>query len=101
MYCPRCGDLLTMSTDGELQCTRGDMQLSKHLEQRLREVYELDLRFPEKHVLDKERGGWFCPKCGVRLERSAEVYACPNCSRTIGEFVFELIELHPHHREPT
>ena len=99
MYCPKCGDPLTMSADSWLECTRGDMQLSKRLEQRLKEVYELDLRPPKKHVLDIDGSGWFCPKCGVRLERSQERnYACPSCSLSIGEFVFELVELHPHRR---
>ena len=49
MYCPKCGGPLRISADGSLECTRGGMQLSKHHEQMLKEVYELDLRFLQKN----------------------------------------------------
>jgi hypothetical protein len=97
LYCPYCGGELAVLTAGELECGRGGMQLSKDLERRLRDVFEYAARPPKKSPFDQRSGGWFCPSCALRIERAADGdHRCPNCNRTIGEFVHALIELHPH-----
>ena len=97
MYCPWCGGLLADSEgDGSLECKTSGMSLSKKLESRLRDVFEFPFRDSEKHHLDKS-GGWFCAGCGVRLVPAEDgTFRCPRCNRTMGEFVFELVEVHPH-----
>jgi len=97
MYCPWCGKGLTTSANGQyLECQSGNMGLSKHLEARLREVYELEEREPKQSPNDRS-DGWFCPKCSHELVLSVDgAYRCPTCARTIGEFTYEIVEFHPH-----
>jgi uncharacterized Zn finger protein (UPF0148 family) len=103
LHCPKCGDVLTRSSDGELHCARGRMGLAKELEARLRECYATETRRPRDTVLTyggqpRAIGGdWFCPGCGVRAqELTPGDLRCPDCSRSLGEFVQSLIERHPH-----
>ncbi len=99
LHCPFCGDELSASALGELECKRGDMQLSKELERRFRDVFEFSLRPAKRSPLDVRSGRWYCPGCGAQLELAEDgIYRCPNCCKTIGEFVYPLIELHPHRR---
>jgi rubrerythrin len=73
------------------------MGLSKKLKDALTDVYELGARPPKPNRFDFTSGRWFCPKCAVHLEQAASgKYECPTCNRTIGEFVYELVEFHPH-----
>jgi hypothetical protein len=97
MYCPRCGDSLE-DTDGTLACVRGEMPLSKDLGRRLRECFEEKSREPiDERVL--VGGQWFCPGCGVATKEEVPgAVRCVRCGRSLGEFMFALVELHPHKR---
>jgi uncharacterized Zn finger protein (UPF0148 family) len=103
LFCPRCGDDLAISQDGELACARGGMSLMPALEHRLRECYELRSRQPRDIVFTYNGsphgigGTWFCPGCGVAaLEATPGDLRCPDCLQSLVEFITELIELHPH-----
>ena len=103
LYCPKCGDALTESAEGELQCARGRMGLAQELEQRLRECFVMQTRTPRDTVFiyggkpSSIGGDWFCPGCGVAAAESAPGdLRCPACSRSLVEFVHSLTELHPH-----
>ncbi len=97
MHCPYCSNLLTRSVDGELECKVGRMGLSKNLESGLTEVYELQLRSPRSSNFDYTSGRWFCPRCGIKIEKQDdEKYRCPKCNCTFGEFVYPIVELHFH-----
>src|SRR5690242_9415664 len=106
MYCPRCGDVLKTSESGEVFCERGQMSLSQHLYQRLAECYVENLRRP-KDVVFIHKGKphsvgspWYCPGCGIEIhESSPGTLVCAKCTRSIVEFVRELVELAPHLRE--
>ena len=50
LYCPKCGDAMAESVEGEMQCARGRMGLARELEQRLRECYVLQTRTPRDTV---------------------------------------------------
>jgi rubrerythrin len=39
---------------------------------------------------------WYCPGCGVAIERRDKPLQCPECGRLMDDFVYELIEFHPH-----
>ena len=103
LHCPKCGDVLTESVEGELQCARGRMGLAQDLEHRLRECYVLQTRTPrdalftyagKPHAIG---AAWFCPGCGVAAqELTPGDLRCPACSRSLVEFVHSLIERHPH-----
>jgi len=100
MYCPKCGDALQRRSNGELTCERGDMGLSKHLERGLTECFVDRTRTPRTVPLRFHVGGsWCCPGCGVAMvETEAGLVTCPKCELALGEFIRELIELHPHRR---
>ena len=103
MHCPKCGDILSESADGDLVCVRGQMGLSLDLAQRLRACYVTQSRQPREGVFtygDRPLwigGRWFCPGCGVAIpEHSPGDLRCPVCSRSLSEFVYVLVERHPH-----
>lgn len=102
MYCPKCGDVLERRSDGELACEQGDMGLSRHLERGLTECFVERTRKPTATPLPFRVGGsWSCPGCGIAmLEDPPGLVACPRCGLSLGEFVHELVELHPHRGRP-
>ena len=52
---------------------------------------------PSEEPTKAVSGDWFCPACGVAMnpDPGFEI-RCPNCDRTLNEFVYELIEFHLH-----
>jgi hypothetical protein len=98
MYCPRCGDALKRHSNGELTCERGDMGLSQHLERGLTECFVDRTRIPRSEPLPFRVGGsWSCPACGVAMaETEPGLILCSQCGLSLGEFIHELVELHPH-----
>lgn len=98
MYCPRCGDMLRRRANGELTCERGGMGLSQHLERGLTECFVDRIRIPRSAPLPFPVGGsWSCPGCGVAMaETEAGLVVCSKCGLSLGEFIRELVELHPH-----
>jgi rubrerythrin len=89
--------------DGHFECKRGRMPLAEELERRLIECFVTETRQPRepsevyKGGSLKIGGQWFCPGCGTMAEESTPGdVRCPKCSRSLAEFVFSLIEHHPH-----
>jgi hypothetical protein len=74
------------------------MELSAALEHRLIDTYERRARNPSEAPLGFTVGGqWYCPGCAVpTIEAVPGVVQCPRCERSLSEFIFELVELHPH-----
>lgn len=97
MFCPRCGDVLTRIEDGRLMCINGQMEVTKALEKKLEECYVLKLRQPREGKFSSRIGGqWFCPQCGVLIQEQDGDLRCSSCHQTINEFIFSLVEFHPH-----
>jgi uncharacterized Zn finger protein (UPF0148 family) len=98
VYCPKCGDPLKRRPNGELTCDRGEMALSQHIEQELTECFVDRTRVPSTALLPFAVGGsWFCPGCGAPMgETEPGLIMCVRCNRSIGEFIRELVDLHPH-----
>lgn len=101
MFCPRCGDALEAEADGTLVCRRGEMPLSINMQKRLVDVFGSRSRRSLESVLPFEIGGtWWCPGCGVEaVESHPGDLRCASCKTSLAEFVYELVELHPHRRE--
>ena len=97
MYCPRCGNLLEI-VNGELTCIRGNMGLSKNMEAKLTECYVTKNRIPiEAKSTIRWGGNWYCPGCGIKaIENTDGQVKCPTCSLCMNEFLYALIERHPH-----
>jgi hypothetical protein len=106
MYCPRCGDVLSEMNE-TFTCIRGDMEMSHHLATHLFACFVSKSEQPkEPPPLSEMRyksgvgGRWFCPGCGVSMEEQTP-YAvrCPQCNRNLWQFVYEIVECHPHRRD--
>ncbi len=96
MYCPRCGQELER-VNGVWTCTRGNMPLSPHLSAELTDVYLRKIRNAEFRPTTFKWGGvWYCPGCGVPLQERDGLMMCPQCGQSLNEFLFDLLELHPH-----
>jgi hypothetical protein len=96
MFCPKCGESLDQ-VDGVWACRRGEMPLSGHLSAEFTEIYVLKIRASEPHRATFQWGGtWYCPGCGVRFEEQAGMMTCDQCGQSLNEFLFELVEFHPH-----
>ena len=98
MYCPKCGDPLKRRSSGELTCERGTMGLSQQLERELTECFVARTRAPRSTPLPFRVGGsWFCPGCAVPMvETEPGLLKCFKYDLSLGEFIHELVELHPH-----
>ena len=96
MFCPMCGEEMS-DVNGVLTCVPGEMPLSQRMQQSLIECFVDQSRMPREAKARADVGGtWFCPGCGVRVEEKEGRLVCPSCSRSLNEFLFALIELHPH-----
>lgn len=84
--------------NGVWTCRRGDMPLSPRLSAAFVDRYVLKSRAPAEHRRAAVRWGgvWYCPGCGVRLEERDGSVACHECGQSLNEFLYELIEVHPH-----
>lgn len=88
-----------MATSDGFRCERGEMSLSKALQQALLDCYSKETRRPEERRFGFRVGGqWFCPGCGVATTEEDGFVRCPRCTRSLNEFIPQLVELHPHRR---
>jgi rubrerythrin len=79
------------------------MPLSQVLQKRLIECYVDHTATPKAVPFTYNSkphpvgGDWFCPECGVKIEETSpgEV-KCTICGHYITEFIYQLIERHPH-----
>jgi hypothetical protein len=97
MHCPKCGVILVEEAGLPNYCEAGDMSLSKKLGDALRECYVDNVRSPRERPFPARVGGtWFCPGCGIEAaEESHGNVRCPQCLKSLAEFIDALVELHP------
>lgn len=92
LFCPRCASPM-QRVGVELTCVPGDMGLSRKVET------ELLRRFGQRAKADSPSpppgSSWFCPACRVPL---GEDMKCAECSGTLHDLLFQLIEIHPHRK---
>lgn len=108
LYCPKCGGILDWTADGTLRCHNGPMAFAKELSERLKACYIDETRRPdgrpanykvgEDDLCDPEpsTSRWFCPACGCQVQSTARQLICPRCQRSLNEFLYSLVERHPH-----
>jgi rubrerythrin len=92
MFCPKCAAEL-VRRDGELTCIAGEMGLSQHVERVLAERYTGHIPSARRGETTAEPCPWYCPGCGVLLDRDL---LCPECHVSLRDLQHQLIELHPH-----
>lgn len=99
MYCPKCGDVL-VEEGATYSCRRGEMQMSQHMANCLRDSFVLRCVPPEQAVATSFRWGgqWYCPGCGVLMSEitGTNGVECPRCRGNLGPFIYGLIEHNPH-----
>ena len=100
MYCPKCDDSVK-EHGGEFLCERGQMELSQFMAERLYSGFVSKTEEPEEFRFTKAGysfgGQWFCPGCGVLMnEETPGAVKRPECRRSIGKHLRQLMELHPH-----
>lgn len=92
MYCPKCGEPLEKRS-GAWRCTSGGLEFSVNfgdmLEARFAGGYRPGRRSPGRMQIDL----WYCPSCGCPTEDNM---SCPLCNQTLRDFLFTLVDLHPH-----
>lgn len=102
MFCPKCGNLLVLKhfveyKSDELYCEKGDMLLSKWMQQKLEQRYgpHATPQSPNPPFDKQFHGGlhWFCPGDGEKLNEQLE---CSKCGKHLRDLVYPLIEVHPH-----
>jgi hypothetical protein len=94
VFCPKCGKAMDM-VNGTFTCVSGEMPLSRNLHERLCEVFVSRTRSARPVPLNWG-GGWFCPGCGVPATADREHVRCEKCGEYLDEFLYALIERHPH-----
>lgn len=95
LRCPRCGDPMEI-VGGEVTCRRGQMGLSKVVQDELEEIVQSPPRRLEPR--DFRWGGrWHCPADGERMTEADGIVQCQSCQRCLpGQTLYALVELHPH-----
>jgi hypothetical protein len=94
MYCAKCG-MPVNRVEGIWTCSSGQFALSARLGDRLAARFEADSKpLPLKaHPPQMRLDLWYCPGCGVALDAA---HQCPDCNESLTDFMYELVELHPH-----
>jgi len=92
MFCPKCAAEL-VRRDGELACVVAEMGLSRQVEGLLTQRYGGHIRSPRRGEVTAEPYPWYCPGCGVLLDRDM---VCPECHVSLRDLQHDLVELHPH-----
>ncbi len=90
-YCPKCGSPVRL-TDGVWRCD-GGLEFSINLGKRLAAAYETASRPGRTRDRSPAVGVLFCPACACCLDQNG---LCPTCGQSFKEFLFEMIEFHPH-----
>ena len=99
MYCPKCGDEMVDVT-GTLTCVSGDMPLSENLSSGLIDAFIRKIRTTQRRLRFTPGGNWYCPLCGVGMIAHDGSVTCPACGGLLNDFVYPLVELHPHRNTP-
>ena len=94
LFCPKCGEPMTL-VDGTFECLAGKMPLSRALHTALCEVF-VDRSRDARAIAVNWGGDWFCPRCGGRAETADRHVRCLACGQYLDEFLYPLVELHPH-----
>jgi len=87
-----------VEVSGELCCERTGMALSQHMRQGLSEVF-IDRTRAGRRGPDTAYtlgGPFFCPGCGEGMKVEGCHATCRRCGGVLDEFVYPLIEVHPH-----
>jgi hypothetical protein len=96
IYCPRCGDALSMTASGYMTCPASGMQLSNAMVGLLGELVAAKPTTPPAGTI-KIGGRWHCPADAQRMFEDHGRIGCPMCGRYLTPKIwYGLIEYHVH-----
>ena len=96
LFCPFCADGLDVKGD-TFVCRRGEMDLTQVVAAGFIHGAEAPEEAANPRPLSFRVGGdWFCPWCAARMRESRGMISCTSCSRSLNNFVYQLIERHFH-----
>jgi hypothetical protein len=78
---------------GVFACDAGGMTFSQNLHDILSERFPEQRPRPSGVEVGRRLTRWFCPGCGVPLERGM---VCGRCGQSLQDLIWPLVELHPH-----
>jgi hypothetical protein len=103
MFCPFCGATLAVGRSERwgtlVECLPGEMSLSENMRQVLEQRYgpaSAGVANPADTRRTCHLGRWFCPGCGVQLDRQMQ---CPQCGKSLRDQLYRLVEFHPHRHD--
>jgi len=79
--------------DGVFACVAGDMPFSRRMHAVLSERFPVHRPRPPGVEVGRLLTRWFCPGCGIPLDRELR---CSACRLSILDQMFALVERHPH-----
>jgi hypothetical protein len=78
-------------------CPRGNMALSEAMANGLAAAFVDRSVVPSDQPFTFRVGGdWYCPGDGTRMNELAGVVRCPSCHIALNQFIYQLVEVHPH-----
>lgn len=96
IFCPRCGDPLSLNPTGYLTCPSTGVQLSNAMAGMLRELVAAKPTTPPAGTI-KIGGRWHCPADAHRMFEDRGRIGCPICGRYLtAKIWFGLMEFHDH-----
>jgi uncharacterized Zn finger protein (UPF0148 family) len=98
VFCPKCGKGMVVK-NGEVTCVHGEMGFSRKMHDGLSEVFIARTRRGRPHAFPWG-GRWFCPGCGGPMKTGGEHVRCETCGEYLDEFIYQLVEVHPHRGGP-
>lgn len=91
-HCPKCA--LPVWRDGKLwKCASGGLEFAAGTGRAMGERFAHPMGEGPFEPKPMAIGVWYCPMCASRLGPS---YGCATCGASLREYVFKLVEFHPH-----
>lgn len=72
------------------------MPLSDDMKAGLIEVFIRKTRSSQRRLSFNTNCDWYCPGCNAPMIANDGSVICPDCGGLLNDFVYRLIEFHPH-----
>jgi len=97
MFCPKCGRVMTETSDGLFYCEPGEMYLTKYLSDTFRRQFiERSEPTPEAALGVRIGGPYYCPACGRQMVEREGAIRCDVCRLNMTRYIHPLITHCPH-----
>ena len=99
LYCPVCGEQMSVDGQGHLICPQVGEWLSPRMNELLPRLAAEATSDPPDSKPGQWGAGWHCVADGRQMEPNEGHVRCPECGRYLpGSVLYELMEFNPHVR---